>query len=688
MRLSLNVFIGLLLGIFAGLFLGPYASVFQPIAFTFTMLLQMVVLPYLSCSLIHGLGSMMPQTAKQLFKSCWPFFLFLWVIVFFLIFLLWYLMPSPNGILQATTAAEKEGMVESLLQTVIPQNPFYDLANNFLPAVVVFSLIVGIALMHIEQKEPFCSFLERMEQAFEKIFHWLAAISPIGVFAHIAIGVGNAQLENLYKLEFYILSFVLVCLFITFWVLPLILSSMTELTYRDVLQAYRSVCVLPFLTGLPTLAIPFLFSYLRKHKNPDKTTEAILPMTYAFGEIGNCLLLYFIFFLSFYYRHPFTHTEEWALSFMTIPLSLGTAATTYSAVPYLVNQFHFPEQAIELYMQTAAITINFQTLTSVASILALILLINASFYGNLRIKWSHMIGRVGSSLALFTVIVLTLKPFLHFKDHYQDLYGKLQMAAVIEHPVPSELLEPGEGTARNADELPLRQILASGVLKVGYSPEAVPYSYFNDKNELVGYDIAYAYQLARDLDCRLEFIPANFTNLAGQLDAGDYDIGMSAFLMTEERLAKLDFSHPYDTQHNVLIVHALKKEQFMNLDHVVKNPHLVILAGGAFADIGQRHFPLAKILSSPSMQPLLSGEADVLLWNRSSAFVWCLSHPEYVTIDYGGALGKSYLTYLVRADSVPFQTFLNEWLLLKQQSGFQKEMQDYWIDGEVSFKYK
>jgi hypothetical protein len=88
------------------------------------------------------------------------------------------------------------------------------------------------------------------------------------------------------------------------------------------------------------------------------------------------------------------------------------------------------------------------------------------------------------------------------------------------------------------------------------------------------------------------------------------------------------------------------------------------------------------MLASPSLAPIITGEADVLLWNRSSAFVWCLSHPEFVTIDYGAELGKSYLTYLVKSGSTPFQTFLNEWLLLKQQSGFHEDMVDYWIDGE------
>jgi hypothetical protein len=54
-----------------------------------------------------------------------------------------------------------------------------------------------------------------------------------------------------------------------------------------------------------------------------------------------------------------------------------------------------------------------------------------------------------------------------------------------------------------------------------------------------------------------------------------------------------------------------------------------------------------------------------------------------VTIDYGGALGKSYLAYLVKAGATPLRTFVNEWLMLKKQSGFQQKMYDYWIDGKA-----
>jgi Na+/H+-dicarboxylate symporter len=35
----------------------------------------------------------------------------------------------------------------------IPSNPFYSLANNIVPAVVLFSVLLGVALIGVERKQ-------------------------------------------------------------------------------------------------------------------------------------------------------------------------------------------------------------------------------------------------------------------------------------------------------------------------------------------------------------------------------------------------------------------------------------------------------------------------------------------------------------------------------------------------------
>ncbi len=65
------------------------------------------------------------------------------------------------------------------------------------------------------------------------------------------------------------------------------------------------------------------------------------------------------------------------------------------------------------------------------------------------------------------------------------------------------------------------------------------------QGELVGYDIAFAYQLARDLNVKLRFIPFEWTSLAQNLTEGRFDIAMAGIYVTEDRLLAFTASTPY-----------------------------------------------------------------------------------------------------------------------------------------------
>src|SRR5579872_6849599 len=112
-----QVLVAVILGIFTGLFFGPLTEALSPIGSAYTMLLQMAVHPYITFSLIHGLGSLTPTLGKKLFKSGWPYLLTLWILIFLLIFLLASLIPNS---LSPLIKSEGPGEIGS------------EFANNFL----------------------------------------------------------------------------------------------------------------------------------------------------------------------------------------------------------------------------------------------------------------------------------------------------------------------------------------------------------------------------------------------------------------------------------------------------------------------------------------------------------------------------------------------------------------------------
>ena len=63
MTLSTQVLIGLGLGIFTGIFVGEMAAPLDVVGTSFVGLLQMTVLPYMTLSLVGGIGRLTPAQA-------------------------------------------------------------------------------------------------------------------------------------------------------------------------------------------------------------------------------------------------------------------------------------------------------------------------------------------------------------------------------------------------------------------------------------------------------------------------------------------------------------------------------------------------------------------------------------------------------------------------------------------------
>lgn len=686
--LSYQVLIAVIFGIFIGLFFGPLAKVLEPIGTAYTMLLQMTVLPYICFSLLHGLGSMTPGVGKRLFKCGWPYLVTLWVVIFLIIYLLIQLVPDAISPLVKTngTGGLSSGFSKNFLTYLIPENPIYDVVNNIVPAIAIFGLIGGIALMHIEKKEPLIGTLERINQVIEKILHWLGVLSPIAAFAYISVAFGTIHFEDLPKIEVYLVSFVLTSLFVTFWILPTLISCLTPISFKEASAAIRFICLLPFVTGLSTAALPFLNDYLKQlshkhqvHEQFRKTSQTVLPIAYSFGNIGNATSLFLIFFLGFYFRHSFSGLEKLLLFILTFPMSIGTSTSSLNSTLFLIQQLELPQSAIAFFLELKAVTYNFQVMMSVGGVLTLIILTLYSYYGLLQIKWTALCLRLTLSLVAVALTIFASSSVIHLQDNYENLYMSHKISDVIPNPEAPELV--ASGIPRADAEDPLKEIVSTRTLRVGFNANSVPYCYYNGQHEIVGYDIAYAYQLARDLNCKLELVPFAFENLIPNIQDSVFDIGMSSILMTEERILQIDFTTPYKQDKHVLIVPATKKKEFLHLQDISQITGLKIGAGGAQIRIAERLFPHAKIIVSYGTDLLVDGTVDTIFWSESSAFVWCLSHPEYVVIEYGDLLGSSYFSYPIHQNASDFRFFLDNWLSLKEQSGFKKAMESYWIDG-------
>ncbi len=94
---------------------------------------------------------------------------------------------------------------------------------------------------------------------------------------------------------------------------------------------------------------------------------------------------------------------------------------------------------------------------------------------------------------------------------------------------------------------------AGGVLTMATNAEFPPYE-FHDGGEIVGIDVEIAEAIAEKLGMTLEIEDIAFDSIIPEIDSGKADIGLAGMTVSEDRLKNVDFSEPYTTASQVIIV--------------------------------------------------------------------------------------------------------------------------------------
>lgn len=88
---------------------------------------------------------------------------------------------------------------------------------------------------------------------------------------------------------------------------------------------------------------------------------------------------------------------------------------------------------------------------------------------------------------------------------------------------------------------------------MGTNAEFEPFEY-RDGDTIVGLDVELAYEIANDLGKNLVIEDMNFDSLINALSSGKIDMILAGMTVTDERKESVDFSEPYYTSKQVIIV--------------------------------------------------------------------------------------------------------------------------------------
>ena len=301
------------------------------------------------------------------------------------------------------------------------------MANNIVPAVVLFSIAVGLALMGIESKAPLIAAFDVLEDALKRVTKFVSRLTPLGIFAIAASTAGTMDLEQLSRLQVYIVANILATLLMTFAVLPAFIMLLTPLGYREIVWTTKDALLMAFATDNLLIVIPMLTEHgkelLRKgagaSAESERSVDVIVPISFNFPNVGRLFQLLFILFAAW-----FTKTAISLAGYVNLTVSglLSFFGKPIAAMPFLLYLLRLPADMMQLYLASGIFVAQFGTLASAMHLFTLAVLGGYAMAGALRFQWKRLVPVTALTVGLLAGAVIGARAY--FSLAVQNAYDK------------------------------------------------------------------------------------------------------------------------------------------------------------------------------------------------------------------------------------------------------------------------
>lgn len=105
----------------------------------------------------------------------------------------------------------------------------------------------------------------------------------------------------------------------------------------------------------------------------------------------------------------------------------------------------------------------------------------------------------------------------------------------------------------SSEDMSLEKVQDEGVLVMGLDATFAPMGFTDDNDDIVGYDVDLAKEVADRMGVELELQPIDWNAKVLELDTGNIDMVWNGFTITDERAEKVLFSEPYMNNRQVVL---------------------------------------------------------------------------------------------------------------------------------------
>ena len=174
----------------------------------------------------------------------------------------------------------------------------------------------------------------------------------------------------------------------------------------------------------------------------------------------------------------------------------------------------------------------------------------------------------------------------------------------------------------------LAQIREKGEIVIAMEGTWAPWTYHDENDELVGYDVEVGKAIAEKLGVTATFVEGEWDGLLAGLDAGRYDIMVNGVGITPERQEKYDFTTPYAYNRTAVIVRGDYNEIASTEDLNGKNTANTI--SSTYAEQAEAYGATVTGVDdlNQTIELLLNGRVDATLNAEVTYFDYLKEHPD------------------------------------------------------------
>ncbi len=317
-RLWLKVMLALVLGVLAGILLGPDLGLVSPNAVKtitswlalpgqiFLAAIQMIVVPLVVASIVLGLAANNNPAAMKKNGLIAITFIFLSTAIAAAIGIFLALNIQPGHFVDASSLVES-GVAEganvvakgfpaaselpSKVSGLIPKNPLASMATGEMLQVILFSAVLGAALISIpaQQSKPLFDLFSALQEVSLRIVSWAMLLAPLAVFGLIAQLVANLGIEVLAGIAIYVFTVILGLL-----IVACLYFAVAKITSGQSLKVFfinvRELLLLAFSTSSSAAVMPISLNVVEeKLKVKPEISRFLIPLGATINMTGTAM---------------------------------------------------------------------------------------------------------------------------------------------------------------------------------------------------------------------------------------------------------------------------------------------------------------------------------------------------------------------------------------------------------------